>query len=268
MTLISLAAPAVAGAQSPSPGGLQAPGRPSISAVVCADGHAGHCERGSELRIVGENLDGVERVRFLGRPGRSDDRVARPQQAAPDQLSVMVPGRTRSGPLELRGWSGSARVAAIRITTSPPATVDQNLPDASTADAVFPVRRAHSYGTSINATLGPVALGITAKRTGKRYVFDDNRPTYTGAIGTGTQIYSAVAAPYTLVNLDARVNLQKFGMGKTYFQLNVYNLFNAFYVGGFGGGLTQATSGANYGNPGFVQIGAPRTVSGTINLEF
>jgi murein DD-endopeptidase MepM/ murein hydrolase activator NlpD len=149
-TLISLAAPAVAGAQSPSPGGVQAPGTPTISAVVCADGHASHCERGSELRIVGENLNGVERVRFLGGPGRADDRIARPQQAAPEELSVVVPKRTRSGPIELRGWSGSARVASIRITTTAPSTADQNLPDAPAGDAVFPVRGAHEYGTSIN----------------------------------------------------------------------------------------------------------------------
>lgn len=128
----------------------------------------------------------------------------------------------------------------------------------------------YSYGASAVATLGPLDLGVTTKRTGKRYIYDDNRPTYSGTIGSGTQIYAAAAPAYWLVNLDARLNMKQFGMGKTYLQFNAYNIFNQFYVGGFGGGLTQATSSSapTYGNPNFVQIGAPRTLSGSINLQF
>ena len=74
---------------------------------------------------------------------------------------------------------------------------------------------------------------------------------------------------HSVVNLDARMKLTMLkGLEKSYFQLNVYNLFDEFYVGGFGGGLNQAFSGGNYGNPGFVQIGAPRTISGTLSLAF
>jgi iron complex outermembrane receptor protein len=138
----------------------------------------------------------------------------------------------------------------------------------------------YSYGTSAVATLGPLDVGVTAKRTGKRFVFDNNQPTYSGDIGSGTQTYTAAAPAYWLVNLDARLNMKQFGMGKTYLQLNVYNLFDQLYVGGFGGGLTQATSTRSvtaggvttaiptYGNPGFVQIGVPRTFSASINLDF
>ena len=45
-------------------------------------------------------------------------------------------------------------------------------------------------------------------------------------------------------------------------------------VGGFGGGLVQSntfnrtTGVSSYGSPGFVQIGAPRTVSGTVVFKF
>ena len=61
------------------------------------------------------------------------------------------------------------------------------------------------------------------------------------------QVFDNKAPAYWLVNLDARVNLDKLGitglgMKHTYFQLNVYNLFDKFYVGGFGGGLAQSTS--------------------------
>jgi iron complex outermembrane receptor protein len=102
-------------------------------------------------------------------------------------------------------------------------------------------------------------------------VFDTNVPTYSGAIGSAAavEIFPAKAPAYTLVNLDARMKLTMLkGLEKSYFQLNVYNLFDEFYVGGFNGGLNQAFSGTNYGNPNFVQIGAPRTISGTLSLAF
>ncbi len=143
--------------------------------------------------------------------------------------------------------------------------------------------------------VGPFTLGFTAKRTGPRYVYDNNLPTYTGfVVPTGAktsgglppvlsatqlagtrQIYGAQAPAYWLVHLDARLNLDFTGLPEgTYLQLNVYNLFDQLYVGGFGGGLVQAntysrTTGiSTYGNPGFVQIGAPRTVSGTLVVKF
>ena len=74
-----------------------------------------------------------------------------------------------------------------------------------------------------------------------------------------------------LAVLDARYKLTMLkGLEKSYLQLNVYNLFDEFYVGGFGGGLNQAvnSSGTSYGNPNFVQIGAPRTISGTLSIGF
>jgi iron complex outermembrane recepter protein len=143
--------------------------------------------------------------------------------------------------------------------------------------------------------VGPFTLGLTAKRTGPRYVFDTNLPTYTGFYrpdGAKTsanlppvlsnlqlqgtrQIYGAQAPAYWLVHLDARVDLDFTGLPEgTYLQLNVYNLFDQMYAGGFGGGLIQAntysrTTGiASYGNPTNVQIGAPRTVSGTLVVKF
>lgn len=143
--------------------------------------------------------------------------------------------------------------------------------------------------------VGPFTLGITAKRTGERYIYDTNLPTYTGFYVPGgaktntnaapilsatqmnstREIYGATAPAYWLVHLDARLDLDWTGLPKgTFLQLNVYNLFDQFYVGGFGGGLIQSntysrTTGiATYGNPNFVQIGAPRTVSGTLVVKF
>ena len=128
----------------------------------------------------------------------------------------------------------------------------------------------YSYGTSIVGSLGPVDLGITAKRTGERYIFDNNAAVYTGTIAAPTKVYDATADAYWLVNLDARVNLGYFNrdLQKTYLQFNVYNLFDTFYVGGFGGGLSQSLSGTSYGNPPNVLVGAPRTISVTFNAGF
>ncbi|MEY3634757.1 MAG: hypothetical protein RLZZ61_1167 [Pseudomonadota bacterium] len=146
----------------------------------------------------------------------------------------------------------------------------------------------YSFGGTLRGELGPVEIGLTAKRTGPRNLFDTGEATYTGSyVPTGavpsgtlgttsrTQIFGESAPAYWLVNLDASVNLGFLGLNdKSRFQLNVYNLFDQFYVGGFGGGLFQSatynrTNGtAAYGSPGFVQIGAPRTVSGTVTFAF
>ncbi|HEY7958487.1 MAG TPA: TonB-dependent receptor [Sphingomicrobium sp.] len=132
------------------------------------------------------------------------------------------------------------------------------------------------YGFSAVGDLGPVQLGVEAKRTGPRFIFDNNQPVFRGTVGaTGgatpqQQVYPAAAAAYWLVNLDARVGLAWADprLTKTYLQFNLYNAFDKFYVGGFGGGLSQSFSGANYGNPPFVQIGAPRTFMASLNVEF
>ncbi|WP_260581789.1 TonB-dependent receptor [Sphingopyxis sp. PET50] len=119
---------------------------------------------------------------------------------------------------------------------------------------------AYTFGGSARGTLGPVELGVTAKRTGGRYIYDTNTPIMAG----GVVVYPAKTNAYWLVNLDARVNLEFLGLNdKTYFQLNVYNLFDDLYVGSFTSSLTQGTS-----SPPFAQIGAPRTVSGTLSVAF
>ena len=135
----------------------------------------------------------------------------------------------------------------------------------------------YTYGISTSGTVGPFELGITAKRTGPRFIFDNNQAMFRGDVDPGAaggveQIFGKTAPAYWLVNLDARYNLGHLNpqLSQTYFQFNVYNLFNKFYVGGFGGGLSQsinATTGV-WGNPPFVQIGAPRTISGTLNVGF
>ena len=107
-----------------------------------------------------------------------------------------------------------------------------------------------------------VTVGVQAKRTGKRYIYDTNLPIY--GTTTATQIYGAAAPAYTLVDLDARFSLARFGAKDTWFQLNVSNLFDKFYVGGFGGNLYQST----LNSAPFVQIGSPRALSGSVHVSF
>jgi iron complex outermembrane receptor protein len=126
-------------------------------------------------------------------------------------------------------------------------------------------------------------------------VFDNNQALYRGDIGITVptpgrvvqeQIYSAKVPAYWLVNLDARVKLDMVApaLHGSYLQFNLYNAFDKFYVGGFGGGLAQSTSTrcavsgqtpclpANvvptWGAPPFVQLGAPRTFMASLNVEF
>ncbi len=133
-----------------------------------------------------------------------------------------------------------------------------------------------SYGATVRASLGPVDFGFSGKRTGARYVFDTNLPVYAGLAGTlaspnrtnANQVFGAKAPAYWLVNLDARLNLEFLGLNdKTFLQLNVYNLMDNFYQGGFTGGVSQAVSNGNWTIPN-VQIGAPRTVSATFTMGF
>lgn len=134
---------------------------------------------------------------------------------------------------------------------------------------------AYSYGAQARALLGPVDIGLTAKRTGGRYIYDTNLPIYGGTQAAPYVIYGAKTNAYWMVNLDARVNLDWAGLNdRTYLQFNVYNLFDQLYVGNYTSGLNQGNVigagqvGGTPNTPPFAQIGAPRTISATINVQF
>ncbi len=120
-----------------------------------------------------------------------------------------------------------------------------------------------TLGGRIQAELGPVDLGAQIKRTGPRYVNDQNISLVQTVNGVAnTVVYGSKTPAYTLVDLDARVRLDWAGLGdKTYFQFNVSNVFDKLYVGGFDGQL------ANNSVP-FVQIGAPRTFIASIIVAY
>ncbi len=135
----------------------------------------------------------------------------------------------------------------------------------------------YTFGGQARVLLGPVDLGVTAKRTGGRYIYDTNLPIYGGNPAAPFQIYDAKTPAYWLVNLDARIGLEWAGINEsTFLQLNVYNLFDQLYVGNFTNGLNQGgvigegqfTGTGNFSATPFAQIGAPRTVSVSVNVAF
>lgn len=121
----------------------------------------------------------------------------------------------------------------------------------------------YTWGGRAQGQLGPVELGVQVKRTGPRYVNDQNTPIFQTVNGVAnTIVYGAKAPAYTLVDLDLRLNLDWAGFGeKTYFQFNVSNAFDKLYVGGFDGQL------ANNNVPN-VNIGSPRTLIGSLVVGF
>jgi iron complex outermembrane receptor protein len=108
-------------------------------------------------------------------------------------------------------------------------------------------------------TVGPVEFGAQAKWVDSRWATDVN---------------DVKVKAYTVVDLDARLSLAKWGLEKTYFQVNVHNLFNEFYFGNLSTQINAgnicpvgATCAANSANPNF-SVGSPRTFLATINVGF
>jgi iron complex outermembrane receptor protein len=79
--------------------------------------------------------------------------------------------------------------------------------------------------------------------------------------------YAAKTPSYTTVDLDARVALGAVGLNdRSYLQVNVTNLFNQYYVGGFSGTFNnQISYTGSYTN---AQIGAPRAAIATLVLAY
>lgn len=119
----------------------------------------------------------------------------------------------------------------------------------------------YTFGGRAQGNFGPIEVGVQAKWTGPRFVNDLNTPYYAS---NGDIAFGAKTPAYAVVDLDARVSLGDLGLNKhTFLQFNVHNLFDKFYVSGFNGQINNAASKAP-----FVYVGAPTTVSATLNVEF
>lgn len=114
----------------------------------------------------------------------------------------------------------------------------------------------YQFGGRVEFHVGDLDLGFQGKRTGKRYIYDTNEQ----VLANGVPVYGATARGYTLFDLDARYSLASLGAPNVYAQLNITNLFDKFYVGGFGGNLAP-------GSVPFVQIGAPRAAMFSVHVQ-
>lgn len=103
----------------------------------------------------------------------------------------------------------------------------------------------HTFGARLQGTLGPVELGGQVKRTGKRFLNDINTVELDG---------------FTVVDIDVRYSLASAGLERSYFQLNVTNLFDELYIGSATGGITTPST--------FVNIGPPRAIVGSLVVGF
>ncbi|EIZ80737.1 TonB-dependent receptor [Novosphingobium sp. Rr 2-17] len=115
----------------------------------------------------------------------------------------------------------------------------------------------YTLGARLEGNTGPVSAGIEAKRTGSRYYNDQNEP-----MVSGTNNWGAKVPAYTVVNFDARLNLDFLGLDKTYVQANVTNLFDKFYYGSFD------DAGPSTSSTVYTYLGAPRTFSASISMQF
>ncbi|MCI4589640.1 TonB-dependent receptor [Sphingobium sp. BYY-5] len=115
----------------------------------------------------------------------------------------------------------------------------------------------YTFGGRMQGEIEGFRLGVQAKRTGPRYVNDQNLP----VIISGAQVYGAKVPAFTVVDIDARYSLEKFGAPGVALQLNVTNLFDKLYVGGLDGTLSNTSVS-------FAQIGAPRTFIGSLVVGF
>jgi murein DD-endopeptidase MepM/ murein hydrolase activator NlpD len=110
-------------------GGAAVPEAPLITRVACLADALSPCPsgrtlaRGRSFQIRGENLAHVERIVFLGRPGRADDATARVAEADARTIAATAPAAARSGRLVLveRFGRRTRSRRAVRVRSAPAA---------------------------------------------------------------------------------------------------------------------------------------------------
>ncbi|UAK23579.1 TonB-dependent receptor [Sphingomonas nostoxanthinifaciens] len=157
------------------------------------------------------------------------------------------------------------------VTNIGPCTSTTNYVYAATAGKRESGAPVYLLGGRIEGNYGPLVVGFQGKRTGRRYINDQNLPVVQCSVafvnsnqctGTQSQVYGAFAKGYTVFDLDARFSMAWLGLNdKTFFQLNVTNIFDKFYVAGFSGTNNTTSVSTAYISP-------PRAISGTLNVAF
>ena len=148
----SLYAPTPALAQTS--GGVYPSAPAVIEAVACRVDcvDPATAQVGSVVRIVGRDMQRVRKATFLGGPGDRDDRTVPVLRWARRIADVRVPAGALSGRMRVRNGDGapsrpSVTALPIGADGQPVAPAPPPAPAGSAAH-VFPVRGAHTYGSS------------------------------------------------------------------------------------------------------------------------
>ncbi|MEI2702363.1 MAG: M23 family metallopeptidase [Baekduia sp.] len=120
--------------------------RPEVTGLECGDGQQAACPRGQVLHLEGTALDSTKSVRFLGKKGRRDDRVARPLQRTATNVLVRVPLGARSGSLKLVTSTDPVTTPALTVLPRAAAPVAPAIVQASDLPGVFPIRGEYEFG--------------------------------------------------------------------------------------------------------------------------
>ena len=135
---------------------------------------------------------------------------------------------------------------------------------APTRGKQLPETPEYQFGGRAQFSYGGVDLGIQVKYVDERFATDVN---------------DVVVSDYTLVDVDLRYSLESLGLPRTFFQLNVQNVFDEFYFGNISTqtsagtiGAVQNANGSFTGgiagaNPNF-SVGFPRTFTAGVRFEF
>ena len=102
--------------------------------------------------------------------------------------------------------------------------------------------------------IGDFTFGLQGKYTGDRFATDIN---------------DQKAADYTIIDANLRYDLGTLtGLDGTFFQLNVTNLMDRHYLGSISTRVTANPTIAGFSGAPTYNIGAPRTIQGSINVAF
>jgi len=158
-----------------------------------------------------------------------------------------------------------AAASAVAIATGSIACVgtEAYLQTAGKSESAMPH---FMIGGRLQGDVGPLTVGVQAKHTAVRYVDDENMPLVSSGnalVSNGTVVWGAKLPSYTTVDLDARFSLKNVVNDRSFVQLNVTNLFNAFYAGSVSPSTTALQSGGYD-----AQVSPPRAVIGSITIAY
>ncbi|EGD59189.1 TonB-dependent receptor-like protein [Novosphingobium nitrogenifigens DSM 19370] len=187
-----------------------------------------------------------------------------------EHVTAMVFGSWLHSEIQSNVTAGSCSTTMVAIGVNGCTTVNQ-LAYYQTAGKFESGIPQYTVGGRLQGNYGPLLFGVQLKHTGARYVNDQNTPFLSSGntgVTDGAVVYPAKTPEYTLVDIDVRMKLAALGLhnDSSYVQLNVSNLFNQHYVGGFS--ATTSPTQTFTGTLTNAQIGAPRAVIGTLVLGF